>query len=123
MKTKRKAVSLPAITALAVVCLGADGNGCGDEDEETPSCISDMIDTMEEEPAANPPASITRYEYEGETVYYVPQRCCDIPSVLYDSKCEVICSPDGGLSGDGDGRCPDFFDEATDKTVIWEDDR
>lgn len=46
-------------------------------------------------------------EYNGKVAYYIPTRCCDIPSELYDVDGHIICYPDSGFAG-GDGRCPSF---------------
>ncbi|HEU5147574.1 MAG TPA: hypothetical protein VFT90_12700 [Chryseosolibacter sp.] len=98
---------------------------CGGEDvpKGTPDCIHKMITLIAKDDVWNPPAKVYRYIYNGKTVYYIPQRCCDIPSQLFDENCQLICSPDGGFSGGGDGRCKDFFDTRTDEKLIWEDDR
>ena len=88
-----------------------------------PQWLSDLIQQLQNEPVANPPASITQYEYKGQTVYFVPQRCCDIFSDLYDADGDIIGHPDGGITGRGDGRVPDFFQERTDEHLIWEDKR
>ncbi len=85
--------------------------------------INDLIEKFESDPVANPPLSIWRYNYEGQTVYYVPPMCCDMFSRLYDASGNVICHPDGGFTGMGDGRCPDFFAKRTDGTLIWRDAR
>jgi len=90
---------------------------------EIPACIEEKIESIKSNPVWNPPAKIWQFEYNGQTVYYIPQRCCDIPSVLLDENCNVICSPDGGLTGNGDGKCSDFFDKQTDGKLIWEDKR
>ena len=42
-------------------------------------------------------------------MFFVPQRCCDIMSVVYGSDAKIICHPDGGLTGKGDGMCVDFL--------------
>ena len=44
-------------------------------------------------------------------------------STLYDENCNKICSPDGGIAGNGDGLCPDFFTNRTNERLIWEDKR
>lgn len=62
---------------------------------------------------------IWRYRFNGETVYYVPPRPYDFPSALYNSEGEIICSPDGGLTGGGDGKCPTFFEKRRGGTLIW----
>jgi hypothetical protein len=90
---------------------------------ETAECINRKIDEILEEEAWNPPAKIYSFMYNGQMVYYVPPRCCDIPSTLYDENCNIICYPDGGFTGGGDGRCNDFFDSRTDEKLIWEDTR
>ncbi|MGA1869918.1 MAG: DUF333 domain-containing protein [bacterium] len=90
---------------------------------ELPPWLIQLIETLKKEPVANPPAKIIQYTYNDETVYFVPQKCCDIPSILYDSQGTVICSPDGGFTGRGDGRCPDFFSKRKNQLIIWEDER
>lgn len=101
------------------------GRQCGEEQfsERMPDCIREKIDALAKEPVRNPPAKVYRYRYSGQTVYYIPAWCCDFPSELYDSNCTLICSPDGGFSGRGDGRCTDFADTKTHEVLIWEDDR
>jgi hypothetical protein len=69
-------------------------------------------------PAGNAPAWIAKYEYGGRTVYYLPPRCCDIPSELYDAAGTLLCRPDGGFV-DGDDRCPDFLTERRGGEIVW----
>ena len=72
---------------------------------------------------ANPPASVTQYNYKSQIVYFVPQRCCDIFSDLYAADGNIIAHPDGGISGQGDGRALDFFEERENERLIWDDKR
>ena len=87
------------------------------------SWITEWIKREESNPVANPPASLTKCTYKNQTVYYVPSRCCDIRSALYDDKGEAICSPDGGITGKGDGKCSDFLETRTNCEVVWQDSR
>jgi hypothetical protein len=91
--------------------------------DNAPACIQDEIRKMQAEPVANPPASIWSYDYLGQTVFYIPPQCCDVTSKLLDQNCNELCSPDGGLTGRGDGKCPEFFDKRTDEKLVWKDDR
>lgn len=77
--------------------------------ETVPECIQEMITEISSQKVANPPIHIYRYTYNGQTVYYMTSKCCDIPSNLYDENCNRICSPDGGITGKGDMKCLDFF--------------
>lgn len=43
----------------------------------------------------------------------------DVNSTLYDRCGTIVCHPDGGFTGRGDGQCPDFFDSATGRTSSW----
>ncbi|MEE8472788.1 MAG: hypothetical protein V3S82_06450 [Dehalococcoidia bacterium] len=88
-----------------------------------PTWLTVLIHKLENEPVANPPASITRYEYQGRTVYFLPQRCCDISSTLYDVDGNIVAHPDGGITGQGDGRAPGFSQERTKGRTIWADRR
>lgn len=90
---------------------------------DTPSCIKRKIRKMKKEGVRNPPGSVWQYDYNGQVVYYIPPHCCDIPSELFDDKCNMICNPDGGITGAGDGKCPNFFSNKTNEKLIWQDDR
>ena len=88
-----------------------------------PDWIDELITDFEKAPVGNPPLSIWRYEYNGQVVYFVPAHCCDIPSVLYDADGNALCEPDGGIDGQGDGHCSDFFSERKDEQLVWQDSR
>ena len=82
-----------------------------------------LIRTFEREPVTSPPILITRYEYKGEVVYFVPPRCCDIWSDVYRADGSILCHANGGITGGGDGRCPDFLSERKSGQIIWQDPR
>lgn len=94
-----------------------------DDFKDVPVCILEKIKELKTENVSNPPSSVWQYEYNGQTVYFIPQKCCDLPSLLYDKNCNLICSPDGGFTGKGDGKCTDFFEKRTKEKLIWKDDR
>jgi hypothetical protein len=109
------------LTVAAAFCVAS----CGAETtapEDMP-WLKDLIRGLEAEPVRNPPASVTEYRYEGALVYYVPPACCDIFSDLYDHEGRLMCHPDGGFTGRGDGQCPDFLKERLSGRVIWQDTR
>jgi hypothetical protein len=91
--------------------------------EKLPACIQKMISRFMEEEKQNPPRSIYRYTYQGKRVYYVTPPCCDFFSELYNSDCVLIAQPDGGITGKGDGRAPDFYETRTNEKLIWKDNR
>ena len=91
--------------------------------DENPDWIKSLIEKYQNDTVNYQPQSIWRYEYKGQIVYYVPPICCDQSSILYDANGNVICSPDGGFSGNGDGRCPDFFQERKNEKLIWKNPR
>jgi len=86
-------------------------------------CIVEKIAEIKADKVWNPPGSIWQYEYNEQTVYYIPSRCCDIPSILIDGNCNTICSPNGGFIGNGDGKCKDFFEKRRNEKLIWKDNR
>jgi len=88
-----------------------------------PSCVKTHIDSLLAQPQWNPPAEVWKYNYNGQTVYFIPQHCCDMPSLLIDGNCNVICNPDGGISSGGDGKCADFMEKKKDGVLIWKDTR
>ena len=88
-----------------------------------PVCIFDKIATFQKEPKANPPRAVYQYEYKGSTVYYITAPCCDIYPELFDTNCNLLCAPDGGFTGKGDGKCVDFHKLKSNKKLIWKDNR
>jgi hypothetical protein len=83
-------------------------------------------------PVSNPARSVIKTTYEDKPVYYVPPVCCDVPSELYAEDGKLICYPSGGITGNGDGKCPKFRIEYLDNktnitdnknTIVWEDKR
>ncbi|GAB3339065.1 hypothetical protein GCM10027299_51700 [Larkinella ripae] len=87
-----------------------------------PDCIQRVIEQLRQEVVWNPPASVYRYDFKGQEVYYIPARCCDLPSLVI-AGCDTLCAPDGGFTGNGDGRCPDFAGNAQNRVLIWQDER
>ena len=92
-------------------------------DLSIPACIQIKIKDFKSKPKRNPPASIIQYSYKGQTVYYITSDCCDKYNQLLDSNCSLICSPDGGFTGEGDGKCTDFRSKKTNEKLIWKDSR
>ena len=113
--------SRPLARVLALLLVAACARP--DPPPPAPDWVAAVIAELEREPVGNPPASLTRYTYNGKTVYYVPPRCCDVAGVLYAESGDVLCGPDGGLTGRGDGRCPDFHATRSDEQLIWRDTR
>ena len=56
-------------------------------------------------------------------VYYQTGSCCDNFSNLYNEEGELIALPDGGITGKGDGRLHDFFQEREQEILVWMDVR
>ncbi len=94
-----------------------------DVPKDTPSCVKKEIKKIKSKSVRNPPAVVWQYEYNDKIVYYIPSYCCDAQSQLFDSECNQICSPDGGITGKGDGKCADFFAKRKNELLIWKDDR
>lgn len=91
--------------------------------DNLPGWLISLIRDLEAQPVANPPALIARYDYQGRPVYFLPPRCCDVWSDLYREDGAIICHPNGGLTGNGDGRCPDFLTERKNERIVWRDPR
>ena len=120
------------ILITAIACILIAGCACLTQNEnplpaspqiENPQWVDQLIAQFKAEPVGNPPQSIWRYEYQGQFVYYVPAQCCDMFSTLYDTGGNVICAPNGGIDGKGDGRCEDFLSQRTQEQLIWQDPR
>ena len=89
----------------------------------TPSCILSKIDELKSKPKQNPAAEVYEFNYLNKKAYYFTADCCDQYNFLYDGNCNIICAPDGGISGSGDGKCVDFNESKQGGKLIWKDER
>jgi hypothetical protein len=90
--------------------------------DRIPKWLKKLVHELEVGSPANRPDRIIRYKYRNEFVYMLKAGCCDQFSRVYDTSGKLICST-GGITGGGDGKCPEFFRERKDEKVIWEDKR
>ncbi len=84
-----------------------------------PAIINQKQATFSAEKVSNPPQTIYIYTYHGDRVYFIPAKCCDKMSELFDSSGNLIGHPDGGITGKGDGKCSDFFDTRTNEILFY----
>lgn len=91
--------------------------------EGTPAFVKNKILEIKSAPVRNPPSRVYEWEYNGVKYYYITAYCCDTWSDLYDANGTLVCHPDGGITGTGDGKCPDFTTGTLTKKIIWEDQR
>ena len=88
-----------------------------------PDWLTRLVAQFAHAPAGTRPGAVYRYVYRGQWVYYVPPGCCDTPGAVYDAAGTLLCAPDGGFTGTGDGRCPDFVTARQQGQRIWPDRR
>jgi hypothetical protein len=93
-----------------------------DTAEAVPNCVDKKIHEILEVDPHSTAAEVWKWETGDKTYYYFTSDCCDQFNYLYDTDCNLVCAPDGGLSGGGSGDCPEFTN-LIEKTLVWEDDR
>ena len=84
-----------------------------------PTCLKNKIDSFKLKEAHEKPQRVIEYVYKGRKVYYVVMPCCDFYNEVYDDKCNFLGAPDGGFTGKGDGKIPDFFTEVKSEKLVW----
>lgn len=109
---------------IAIPFLSASDCGKKKANEDAlPACLQELINRTATEEPPTTPLRIDAYTYKDKTVYYVAADCCDFFNMVYDDSCNMICAPDGGITGKGDGKCADFFDEAKLLKTAWEKEK
>ena len=93
------------------------------DNTKRPKWLEEKIQQHFKAEKANPPIHIYSFQYNGATVYYETSPCCDQFTNLYSANGQLICHPDGGLTGRGDGKCPEFRDQRTEEKLVWQDPR
>ena len=116
-------MKIKSLIALLLAGLFYFNSSCKKESAASADCVRLKIQQLQQEPKRNPPAEIWQYIYEDNTVYYIPPYCYDQYSELLDDHCRLLCAPDGGIAGTGDGTCSDFFSKRTNGILIWRDNR
>lgn len=116
-------LGLMCASILGLLVAGCDGGSPTSPDRPVPGWVVALTVEIQNAPVTDPPSSIWRYRYRGETVYFRPLRCCDVMSDLFDDRGALLCHPDGGIGGNGDGRCADFFTQRSREEQIWQDRR
>ena len=87
-----------------------------------PPCISERIEKYGNENNPGQP-QVFQYNYNGKKVFYIPSFMPDAFSDVLDSACNIICHPDGGITGKGDGKCNDFYQSRKDEKLIWKKEK
>ena len=105
---------LPTILLGLAIASGA----CAQSD--IPPFVTKLIAQYESASPGSSPDAVWKYRYRDAAVFYVPRlACCDIMSRIYDLNGNLICHPDGGVAGSGDGKCPGFLKERKDGLLLW----
>lgn len=86
---------------------------------DMPTCMKKKIDSFKLKEPHERPQRVLEYMYKGKKVYYVVMPCCDFFNEVYDDKCNYLGAPDGGFTGKGDGKIPDFAEAAKNKKLVW----
>lgn len=89
--------------------------------DSIPVCVQRLIDAGKKEDPPTSPVQVDEYLYKGQKVYLLTAQCCDFYNEVYDTSCVKICAPTGGFTGKGDGKCPDFSEEAKLIKTIWKE--
>ncbi len=77
-------------------------------DETLPTCVAQIIEKAQKEQPPITVEKVEQYDWDGKKVYLVVWQCCDFFNEVYDKDCKRICAPSGGITGKGDGNCPEF---------------
>ena len=88
-----------------------------------PQWLRQRIAAVLAERKPNPTIRIYRYHFQDQEVYWQSAPCCDQYSTVFTLKGQVICHPDGGITGNGDGKCADFDKKKTNERLVWQDPR
>ena len=87
--------------------------------EDTPPAIKKLIREKKHQGG-----QVIEYEYYNENIYcWKRPGCMDCFTNYYDKNANLLWLI-GGFDGQGDGKCPeDFDDKATYKRIVWTDKR
>ncbi len=88
---------------------------------ELPTCMKKkIIKLMQKSDKELAASEVWLWKTAEKDYYYFRflKNCDDCFHNLYDDQCNFVCAPDGGITGAGDGQCPEF-DGIEETTLIW----
>jgi hypothetical protein len=87
------------------------------------SCINNKIAKIKAQKKWNPPAQVDEYLYQAKGfICFLPIAAINI-IICMMKIVNVICAPSGGITGQGDGNCANFSNEAQHIKLVWKDNR
>lgn len=104
-------VAAAASSAAPLVAQAAPDPDIPRTQEELPTWLLERVHASASGAGTELPFVVV-YRYRERLAFYVPPRCCDVMSELYNELGILICRPDGGIAGQGDSRCPGFRENA-----------
>lgn len=84
-----------------------------------PSWLHNIMIEDSKKPFNNATQAIWKISHQGKIAYFIVSPCCDQYNPLLDENGKQLCSPSGGITGHGDGRCPKPADAGTKPILIW----
>ncbi len=90
---------------------------------QIPQWVKNKITQFKQQPIGNPPREVWQYTIKDKLYFYFPAQCCNLMSQLYDQQGKKICSPDGGITGKGDKKCPNLLKNISSEQLVWRDRR
>lgn len=87
--------------------------------DTVPPVVRKILDSLAKDNPPLIPMQVEEFIYNGNKTYLVIMPCCDFFNPLYDSTGKQICSPTGGFSGRGDGKCMDFGEKGKAVKIVW----
>jgi len=88
-------------------------------DSKLPDWLKSKIATMEATPKFAEATAIWKVRYKKQDAYLFLAPCCDQFNSLYSAAGILLCSPSGGITGRGDGKCRDAIKPKTKYAVVW----
>ena len=86
---------------------------------ELPAWLQLQIDEFQAGPEQSAPIEIWQITNKGKAAYFFVAPCCDQYNPLYGESGQLLCYPNGGFHGRGDGVCLRPADLRTPVVFVW----
>lgn len=114
----RKLTHVVAVAALVLATSSLRAQGTVSPGD-TPAWLQQRIAAFASQPDRAWPIEIWQLTHRGRAAYFEISPCCDQYNPLFDAQGKQLCSPNGGIVGEGDGRCPFPADAGTPILRVW----
>ena len=88
-------------------------------DPKLPAWLIDKIKLIAKDETIPVGSHVIQLSNKKKKYYSLPVACCDQFVPLFDEEGKLLCHPEGGIAGNGDGKCKGLEKKLQKSKIVW----